>query len=99
MHRVLLFTGLLALLVTAAAPAQEAPRQEAPRQEAARQAMLAHLDRLAPELAAMNQDIWGFAELGLQERRSSARLADALESAGFRVRRGVSGMPTAFVAE
>src|SRR5262249_50478485 len=47
----------------------------------------------------VNQDIWTYAELGLQEYRSAARLAGLLRQAGFRVREGVSGMPTAFVAE
>src|SRR5688572_30428117 len=65
----------------------------------ARQAMLQHLDAITPELVAINQDIWGYAEVGLEEHRSSKRLADALERGGFRVRRSVSGMPTAFVAE
>jgi aminobenzoyl-glutamate utilization protein B len=42
--------------------------------------------------------IWHHAELGLEEYKSSALLADTLESAGFKVERGVAGMPTAFVA-
>jgi aminobenzoyl-glutamate utilization protein B len=61
--------------------------------------VLVHLDRLRPQLVAINQDIWAFAELGLQEHRSAARLAGVLKKAGFRVQEGVSGMPTAFVAE
>ncbi len=42
--------------------------------------------------------IWSYAELGLEEYRSSRLLADVLETAGFKVDRGVAGMPTAFVA-
>lgn len=42
--------------------------------------------------------IWSYAELGLEEYRSSKLLADVLETAGFEVERGVAGMPTAFVA-
>ena len=42
--------------------------------------------------------IWSYAELGLQEFRSSKLLADTLEQAGFRVERGLAGMPTCFVA-
>ncbi len=42
--------------------------------------------------------IWSYAELGLEEYKSSKLLADTLEIAGFRVDRGVAGMPTAFVA-
>src|SRR5947209_12267415 len=63
------------------------------------QDMLKHLDSLRGELVAMNQDIWAFAELGLEEHRSAARLIGVLKKAGFRVKEGVAGMPTAFVAE
>jgi aminobenzoyl-glutamate utilization protein B len=42
--------------------------------------------------------IWEYAELGLQEFRSSKLLADTLEAAGFTVERGLAGMPTCFVA-
>ncbi len=42
--------------------------------------------------------IWSYAELGLQEFKSSKLLADALEKEGFRVERGLAGMPTCFVA-
>jgi aminobenzoyl-glutamate utilization protein B len=42
--------------------------------------------------------IWEWAEVGLQEMKSGKLLADALEEDGFRVRRGVAGMPSAFVA-
>ncbi len=42
--------------------------------------------------------IWSYAELGLQEYNSSKLLADTLEQAGFKVERGVAGMPTCFVA-
>ncbi len=43
--------------------------------------------------------IWSYAELGLEEYKSSKLLADVLEKAGFRVHRGVARMPTAFIAE
>jgi aminobenzoyl-glutamate utilization protein B len=42
--------------------------------------------------------IWTFAEVGYQERRSSALLQEKLAAAGFTVKAGVAGMPTAFVA-
>jgi aminobenzoyl-glutamate utilization protein B len=63
------------------------------------QAMVRHLDSLKPQLVAVNQDIWNYAEVGLEEYRSAARLVGVLRKAGFRVQEGVSGMPTAFVAE
>ncbi|MEX1232602.1 MAG: amidohydrolase [Planctomycetaceae bacterium] len=42
--------------------------------------------------------IWKWAEPGYQEVQSSKLLADWLEANGFDVKRGVAGMPTAFVA-
>jgi aminobenzoyl-glutamate utilization protein B len=49
-------------------------------------------------LADVSDTIWEYAELGLQEFKSSALLATELEKHGFTVERGVAGMPTAFVA-
>ena len=42
--------------------------------------------------------IWSYAELGLEEYNSAALLTSVLEDEGFKVERGVAGMPTAFVA-
>lgn len=42
--------------------------------------------------------IWGFAELGYLETQSSNLLQSRLKSAGFTVKAGVAGEPTAFVA-
>ena len=44
-------------------------------------------------------EIWEFAELGYQEIKSSNRLAESLESEGFKIEKGVAGIPTAFIAE
>jgi aminobenzoyl-glutamate utilization protein B len=61
--------------------------------------MVKYLDTIRANLVDINQDIWTYAELGLEEHRSSARLVDVLKKAGFKVREGVAGMPTAFIAE
>lgn len=42
--------------------------------------------------------IWNYAEVGYKEVRSSELLAGMLEKEGFRVEKGVAGIPTAFVA-
>ena len=42
--------------------------------------------------------IWQAAELGMEEKKSSAKLIELLENNGFTVETGVAGMPTAFVA-
>jgi aminobenzoyl-glutamate utilization protein B len=46
----------------------------------------------------ISDKVWEFAELGLIESKSSALLAEELEKHGFKVERGIAGMPTAFVA-
>jgi len=51
-----------------------------------------------PEIISVSDKIWKLAELGLQEFRSSALLAEQLRKAGFNIEMGVAGMPTAFVA-
>lgn len=62
-------------------------------------AAVAVIDRDAARLAALSDEIWGYAETALLETRSSKAIADWLEVHGFRLTRGVAGMPTAFVAE
>lgn len=42
--------------------------------------------------------IWEYAEVGYQETKSSALLQETLTQAGFKIEKGVAGMPTAFVA-
>ncbi len=42
--------------------------------------------------------IWGYAEVGYKEQKSSSLLQQTLQSNGFTVQAGVAGMPTAFVA-
>jgi aminobenzoyl-glutamate utilization protein B len=51
-----------------------------------------------PQLAALSDAIWGFAEVGLHETSSAAAQADFLEKEGFSVQRGTPGLPTAIVA-
>jgi aminobenzoyl-glutamate utilization protein B len=74
-------------------PARSAPPPDAKKKEAA-----ASVDRHRAELVGLSDQIWRFAETALREKRSAALLADYAERQGFRVQRGVAGMPTAFVA-
>ncbi len=46
----------------------------------------------------MARKIYDWAEVGYQEKRSAALLADAMEAGGFKLERGVAGIPTAFIA-
>ncbi len=69
----------------------------------------ARIDRFKAQLVAgvesrhklaqvINDTVFSFGELGYQEVETSNYLTGVLEKAGFRVDRGVAGMPTAWVA-
>lgn len=60
---------------------------------------VAGVERRARELIGLSDQVWAFAETALRETKSAAVLADYAEKQGFRVTRGVAGMPTAFTAE
>ena len=49
-------------------------------------------------LAEISDAIWSYAELGLEEYNTSNLLINYLEKEGFKIDKGVAGMPTAFVA-
>jgi aminobenzoyl-glutamate utilization protein B len=50
------------------------------------------------KFGTISDAIWNYAELGMQEFKSSAILIKTLEEEGFNVEKGVAGMPTCFVA-
>lgn len=57
------------------------------------------IDAEAPIYTEPSDRIWNYAELGYQEQHSAAAHIEYLERRGFKVTRGVAGIPTAFVAE
>src|SRR5215207_9605780 len=61
--------------------------------------MLAGIDGASARYVDIARRIWAFAEVGYQEEKSSALLQSELRAAGFSVKSGVAGEPTAFVAE
>jgi aminobenzoyl-glutamate utilization protein B len=81
--------GALSFIAAVAAPGGE----KDPRAR-----LLAVLDERREAFAQVAREIWGFAEVGYQEEKSSALLQSQLKAAGFDVRSGVAGIPTAFVA-
>jgi len=58
---------------------------------------LAWVDTALPELTKLNDEIWHAAEVAMEEYLSAEALASYVERAGFKVERGVAGLPTAFV--
>ena len=65
---------------------------------ATKRAVVASIDQHAADLSGLSDKVWEYAETALREHKSSKLLADYAESKGFTVTRGVSGMPTAFIA-
>jgi amidohydrolase len=60
--------------------------------------LLTEIDSLAPELFRIAHHIFDHPEVKFEEFEAMRTLSGALEEAGFRVERGVAGLPTAFVA-
>jgi len=56
------------------------------------------IDDNKERIIKISDEIWRFAELGLVEHKSSSLLIKELEKHGFKIERGVAGMPTAFIA-
>jgi amidohydrolase len=50
------------------------------------------------DLLSLSHRIHGHPELGFEEEKACVWVADALDNAGFRVKRGICGLETAFVA-
>ncbi|HXU29308.1 MAG TPA: amidohydrolase [Thermoanaerobaculia bacterium] len=84
------FLGLPGLISAKSA----APPKASPGKVAA----VASVDAHRPELVDLANQVWAFAETALKEKRSAKVLSDYAEAQGFKVERGVAGMPTAFVA-
>lgn len=62
-------------------------------------ATIQSVEKQKAELIKLSDQVWSFAETALREKKSSKVLADYAEAQGFKVTRGVAGMPTAFIAE
>ncbi|NBB47846.1 amidohydrolase [Rhizobium sp. CRIBSB] len=70
----------------------------APLTEGDRARIVDHVAAYAPTMNALAQSMWLNPELGYQETKASASLAQALREQGFGLRTGVAEIPTAFIA-
>ncbi len=61
--------------------------------------VLKRLDSKSEVYGGIAQNIWELAEMGYQEEKSSALLQETLSAEGFTIKKGVAGIPTAFIAE
>ena len=71
----------------------------APEREASMKAdLVGQIDGMKKQAQVMVDSVFSFGELGFQEFETSKYLTGILEKEGFRIERGVAGIPTAFVA-
>ena len=63
-----------------------------------KKALLKSVEKHKTELIKISDEIWSLAETAFEETKSAEILAGYAEKQGFKVERGVAGMPTAFVA-
>jgi aminobenzoyl-glutamate utilization protein B len=88
--------GVVFLLAAGCALAQN---KATPEREAAMKADLAgQIDGMKKQAQVMVDSVFSFAELGFQEVETSKYLTGILEKEGFRIERGIAGIPTAWLA-
>ena len=63
------------------------------------QEIIDQLDKKSTQYTEIAHSIWEWAEMGYLEEKSSALLQKTLSDQGFEIKKGVAGIPTAFVAE
>ena len=80
------------------APAAKGPAAKAAAVDPAKTKIIESVDTKFQTYDSVQKQIWGFAEVGYQEEKSSALLQSQLKAAGFTVQTGVADEPTAFVA-
>jgi aminobenzoyl-glutamate utilization protein B len=56
------------------------------------------VDQNASNWKQVSKQIWGYAELGYHETKSSSLLQEQLKASGFQIEAGVADEPTAFIA-
>ena len=63
------------------------------------ESIIKELEKNQEAYGVISQQIWDYAEMGYLEEQSSALLQKTLSDEGFTIRKGVAGIPTAFIAE
>ncbi|MCS6974249.1 MAG: amidohydrolase [Cyclobacteriaceae bacterium] len=90
----LIFTSIFSLFFIGLINAQPDPQ----RIEKLKAEVVAEVDKLAPLGQQINDMLFSFAELGFQEFETLNYLTALLEKQGFKIQRGIAGVPTAWIA-
>ena len=90
--------GYMALAVFAGAAVSALRAQQTANLEALKAQAATEIDRQQTLIQQLVDQIFSYSELGFQEFETSRYVTGMLEKNGFRVERGVAGIPTAWVA-
>src|SRR5258708_15653028 len=86
--------SMFAIALTASAQNRMSPEKAA----SIKADLAGQIDAMKKQAQVMNDTVFSFGELGFQEFETSKYLTGLLEKEGFKIERGVAGIPTAFVA-
>jgi aminobenzoyl-glutamate utilization protein B len=92
--------AVIPMLTSAQQPptAPATPPTDPPRVAAMKTTASENVDSMAKQIQEMVDSVFSFSELAFQEHETSRYLTGILEKNGFAVKRGVAGIPTAWVA-
>jgi aminobenzoyl-glutamate utilization protein B len=92
---------VITVSLSAAQPPQAPPAASAPASPQLtqyKQNVAMEVDAMGENIQKMNDQVFSFAELGFQEFETTKYLTGILEQNGFKIERGVAGIPTAWTA-
>src|SRR4249919_2022905 len=92
------FLAAITLMVSSCLAPALLGQQQAPPLDALKQEASAETDKLRTLTQQMVDEIFSFSELGFQEYETSRYVTGILEMNGFKVEKGIAGIPTAWVA-
>ena len=87
----------LTLLLTASLVYAQ-PKAPTAKEAAMSADLIGQVDAMKKQIQVMVDSVYSFGELGFQEFETSKYLTGILEKEGFKVERGIAGVPTAWVA-
>ena len=89
--------ALLALLVAVSWVLAQ-PKATADKEAAMKADLVGQIDAMKKQAQVMVDSVFSFGELGFQEFETSKYLTAILEKEGFKIERGIAGIPTAWLA-
>src|SRR5512138_2327068 len=89
---------IFSLLGVCALAAFAQPKVSPEKEVAIKSDLAGQIDAMKKQAQVMVDSVFSFGELGFQEFETTKYLTGILEKEGFKIERGVAGIPTAWVA-